>query len=137
LSDRVVAAERFEAAAPYYESMLEWVQSRLDQGDTDASYRKIFDPLTIFNRSPIAVEPFGRRPHSEAFWSIRKFEVPEAYVAVLPGGFACGDGWRSRSAIFTPDRECSCRQGSIPDVFERDRPDHDDESVYVEAVRTR
>jgi capsular polysaccharide biosynthesis protein len=85
---------------PYYDSVLEWVESQTGAAGTKASYRKLFDASTIEFPEPKALEPVG-----DTFRSIRTFEVPEAYAAAIPDGYVCGNGYRSRTAILAPDRK--------------------------------
>ena len=84
-------------SAPYYNSVLEWVESQANTRGTKASYRKIFDASTTDIAEPIGLEPVG-----DTFQSIRTFKVPEAYVAVVPNGYVCGNGYRSRTAVLAP-----------------------------------
>jgi hypothetical protein len=78
--------------ATHYRSMRDWVDS---QGETGA-YNVIFPAETL--HSP---RPKGLEEDVDVFESFLTLNVPEAYVAVVPGGRLCGD--HVNSAVVAPN----------------------------------
>ena len=86
------------ADRPVYTSTLEWFESQADGRSTRASYRKVHDATRIKYPPPRGLEEAG-----DMFHSIRQRGLPEAYVAIVPNGFVCGNGDRSPTAVLAPD----------------------------------
>jgi hypothetical protein len=103
----------------YYRSALEWVESQATAHGTRASYRKLFDASTTEYS-----EPGGLEPADDTFQSIRTFKVPEAYVAVVPDGYVCGNGFRSRTAVLAPDRKLIWDASTLSVLDQRRPEDH-------------
>jgi len=87
-----------EGKRRYYKSTSAWFQSELAKGETPGSYRKVYDASTIEYAAPQGLEPAD-----DTFQSIRRRELPEAFVASVPNGCACGHDYRERTAVLAPD----------------------------------
>jgi glycosyl transferase family 61/methyltransferase family protein len=118
----LVEEEETEAARSY-RSLAEWAEARVD-GSSAALYREIFPAEAITYG-----EPKGLEENVDAFFPLRRADVPAPAVAAVPDGYLCRNGERSHSAVLTSDRRL------IWDVSNpRDRPPMSEHHWFFEAT---
>jgi hypothetical protein len=80
--------------------MADWAKSHANPDGARGVYRKLYDAVLVDYPRPAGLED-----GVDTFESFRPWQVPEDYVAILPGGYLCGGGEFLHIAVVTSDHK--------------------------------